>query len=186
MARPPAAQISHLSARRLRIRVPERRRDTAFFATAAERISAWADVKRVETNPLTASILIHCSDTQKLFADAAVAAEDLFEIDFDNALNSDQDKLVDRAARTFDATDAALLRWTEGQVDIRAVLFVVFLLGGIYQLFRGVVGAPAPTLLWRAGDVLGLWDGFYRNPRGHAAVNGAAQTPSGSPPASNE
>jgi hypothetical protein len=182
MARPPAAQISHLSARRLRIRVPERRRDTAFFATAAERISAWTDVERVETNPLTAGILIHCSDTQKLLAEA-VAEKHLFEIDFDKALNADQDKLVDRAARTFDATDAALLRWTEGQVDIRAVLFVVFLLGGIYQLFRGVVGAPAPTLLWRAGDVLGLWDGFYRNSRGNAAAHGAAQTPPGSPPA---
>jgi hypothetical protein len=185
MARPPAAQIYHLSARRLRIRVPGRRRDTAFFETAAERISNWTSVERVEINPLTASILIHCSDTQKVLAEA-VAGKDPFEINFDKALNSDQETVVDRAARKFDMADAALLRWTEGQIDIRGVLFVVFLLGGVYQLFRGVVGAPAPTLLWRAGDLLGLWDGFHRNPRGRAAANGAAPAPSGPPPARNE
>jgi hypothetical protein len=51
-----------------------------------------------------------------------------------------------------------LRRWTEGQLDIRGLLFVVLFLGGIYQLFQGRFAAPAPSLLWRAGSLIGLWD----------------------------
>ena len=181
MASPPVARICHMSARRLRVRVPERRRDAAFFAAVAERLLTWASVERVETNPLTASILIYCSDPQRLFAEAAVAGNDLFEIEFADPSNSDRGAVVDRAARTFDAADAALRRWTEGQIDIRGVLFVVFLLGGIYQLFRGSLAAPAPTLLWRAGDLLGLWNSLYRDPRAEVAAEPAAPISSGSP-----
>src|SRR4051794_9303371 len=113
MARPPVAQVCHVSSRRLRIRVPERRRDAHFFEAAAERISTWTGVKRVEGNPLTASILIHRADTQQLFAEAAET--DLFELD----LKSNSDTVVDRAARKFEAADGVVRRWTEGQIDIR-------------------------------------------------------------------
>jgi hypothetical protein len=177
-----AAEICHFTARRLRLRVPERRRDPAFFEAAAERLSRWPSVERVETNALTASILIYCSDVQTLFAEAAVAGNDLFEIDFDNAFKSNSDTVVDRAARSFDAADATLRRWTEGQIDIRGLLFVVMFVGGIYQLFRGRLAAPAPTLLWRAGDLLGLWDRLYRDPRDRVSAASAVQTSSDSPP----
>src|SRR3984893_1398071 len=84
MPSPPAARISHFTPRRLRIKVPEKRRDRGFFDTVAERLATWESVERVETNPLTASVLIHFSDPERLFLEAAVK-NDLFDIDFDSA-----------------------------------------------------------------------------------------------------
>ena len=153
----PAARISHFTARRLRIKVPEKRRDRAFFDTVAEQLATWDSVERVETNPLTASVLIHFSDPERLFFDAA-AKNDLFDIDFDGAFGDSAAPVVTEAAvRSFETADHALRRWTQNQIDIRGVLFILLLAGGVLQLLRRRLDAPAPTLLWYAGDLIGLW-----------------------------
>ena len=153
----PAARISHFTARRLRIKVPEKRRDRAFFDTVAEQLATWDSVERVETNPLTASVLIHFSDPERLFLDAA-AKNDLFDIDFNAAFGDSAAPVVTEAAvRSFETADHALRRWTQNQIDIRGVLFILLLAGGVLQLLRRRLDAPAPTLLWYAGDLIGLW-----------------------------
>jgi Heavy metal associated domain 2 len=157
MPSPPAARISHLTPRRLRIRVPEKRRDTAFFDTVAERLATWDSVERVETNPLTASVLVHFSDPHRLFLEA-VAKNDLFDIDFDAAFGASSEPAVTEAAvRSFETADHALRQWTQNQIDMRGVLFVLLLAGGLFQLLRRRLDTPAPTLLWYAGDLIGLW-----------------------------
>jgi hypothetical protein len=153
----PAARISHFTNRRLRIKVPEKRRDVPFFADATERLSRWDSIDRVETNPLTASILIYYTDPQQLFLEA-VAKNDLFDIDFDAAFAQESEPQVTRAAlRSFETADLGLRCWTQNRVDLRGMLFLLLLGGGLYQLLRGRLAAPAPTLLWYAGDLLGLW-----------------------------
>jgi Heavy metal associated domain 2 len=153
----PAARISHFTAGRLRIRVPEKRRDTEFFRRVADRLAAWASVDHVETNPLTASILVLFSEPEPVFLEA-VATNDLFEIDLASALAEQQEPVVPRAAvRSFEAADTAVRRWTNNQIDMRSTLFLLLFAGGVFQLLRGRLGAPAPTLLWYAGDLLGLW-----------------------------
>ncbi len=152
----PAARISHFTARRLRIKVPERRRDTAFFNTVAERLAAWDSVERVETNPLTASVLIHFSDPERLFLEA-VAKNDLFDIDFDAGLGTSQPIVTQAAVQSFETVDHTLRHWTQNQIDMRAVLFLLLLGGGVFQLLRRRLDTPAPTLLWYAGDLIGLW-----------------------------
>ena len=169
----PAARISHFTARRLRIRVPEKRRDTAFFAAVAERLATWESVERVETNPLTASVLIHFSDPQRLFLEAIVK-NDLFDIDFDAAFAELSEPVVSRAAaRSFETADQTLRRWTQNQIDIRGVLFAVLLAGGVFQLLRRRMDTPAPTLLWYAGDLIGLWSDRGPDPA-VAAASGQA------------
>src|SRR5205085_12331615 len=107
----PAARISHFTARRLRIKVPEKRRDTVFFTTVAERLATWESVERVEINPLTASVLIHFSDPQRLFLEAT-AKNDLFDIDFSAALAETSQPVVGRAAvQSFETADFTLRRW---------------------------------------------------------------------------
>jgi hypothetical protein len=162
----PAARISHFTTRRLRIRVPEKRRDAEFFSTVAERLASWDAVERVETNPLTASILVYFTDAHRLLAEAA-AKNDLLDIDFDAIEPRAAEPVVTRAAiRSFETADGALRRWTENQVDMRSVLFLLLFVGGLYQLLRGRLGMPAPGLLWYAGDLIGLWN----NPRGNAGA----------------
>jgi len=153
----PAARISHFTARRLRIKVPEKRRNIAFFDTVADRLATWDSVERVETNPLTASVLIFFSDPEKLFLEA-VAKNDLFDIDFDAAFrNSSKPVVTDAAVQSFDTADDALRRWTENLIDMRSVFFLLLFAGGVFQLFRRRLDTPAPTLLWYAGDLVGLW-----------------------------
>lgn len=153
----PAARVSHFTARRLRIKIPEKRRDAEFFDVVADRLRGWDSIDRVETNPLTASILIYFSDPQQLLLEATTK-NDLFEIDFDAALAQPSDFRVARiAVGSFDSADHGLRRWTRNQLDIRSALFLLLLGGGLYQLLRGRLFTPAPTLLWYAGDLLGLW-----------------------------
>jgi hypothetical protein len=42
-------------------------------------------------------------------------------------------------------------------MDMRSILFLLLFAGGVLQLVRGRLAAPAPTLLWYAGDLLRLW-----------------------------
>jgi hypothetical protein len=155
----PAARISHFTPRRLRIKVSEKRRDRTFFDTVADRLATWESVERVETNPLTASVLIHFSDPERLFLEAAVK-NDLFDIDFDSAFGVSSEPVVTRAAvQSFQTADHALRRWTKNEIDMRGVLFLMLLAGGVFQLLRRRLDAPAPTLLWYAGDLIGLWSG---------------------------
>jgi Heavy metal associated domain 2 len=166
----PSARIAHFTARRLRIKVPEKRRDRAFFDFVQRRLTAWDSVERVETNPLTASILIHFSDAERLLLEA-VAKNDFLDIDFD-AVAQPAEPFVTRAAvRSFATSDNALRSWTANTIDMRSVVFLMLFLGGVYQLLRGRLSTPAPTLLWYAGSLLGLW-------REHPA-DAAAQTSPG-------
>ena len=153
----PAARISHFTARRLRIKIPEKRRNTHFFDDVAERLATWDSVEGVETNPLTASVLIHFSDPDRLFLEA-VARNDLFEIDLDAAFGGSSWRLGSKAAvQSFESADQALRRWTQNEIDLRGVLFLLLLAGGLFQLLRRRLDTPAPTLLWYAGDLIGLW-----------------------------
>jgi hypothetical protein len=167
----PAARVTHFTNRRLRIKVPEKRRDAAFFSFIVDRLSTWDSIERVETNPLTASILIHFSDPQRIFFEAATK-NDLLDIDFDAALAEASDPVVSRTAiRSFETADYRLRRWTGNQVDMRSAIFLLLLGGGVYQLLRGSLSTPAPTLLWYAGNLLGLWsdrpaDAYTGNPTG--------------------
>src|SRR5260370_26766214 len=125
----PAARMRHVAAGRLRIKVPEKRRDTAFFDTVAERLATWDSVERVETNPLTASVLVHFSDPHRLFLEA-LAKNDLFDIDFDAAFRASSEPVVIQAAgQSFEMADGALPRRTHNQIDQRGVLFVLLLAG---------------------------------------------------------
>src|SRR5689334_10463976 len=172
----PAARISHFTPRRLRIKVPEKRRDRAFFDTVAERLAAWDTIEAVETNPLTASVLIHFSDPQRLFLEAA-AKNDLFDIDFDAAFAGATAPVATEAAvRSFETADRTLRRWTQNQVDMRSALFLVLLAGGMFQLLRRRLDTPAPTLLWYAGDLIGLWSDLGPDP-GRTASSGLYVAP---------
>jgi heavy-metal-associated domain-containing protein len=152
----PSARITHVTTRRLRIKIPEKRRDAGFFAFVERRLAVWDSVERVETNPLTGSILIYFSNAERLILEA-VAKNDFLDIDF-GALTQPAEPVVTRAAvRSFMESDSVLRSWTANTVDMRGIVFLALFLGGLYQLLRGRLSTPAPTLLWYAGSLLGLW-----------------------------
>jgi len=56
----PQARVCHLAHGRLRLKIPEKRRDEAFFEAVRQQLSR-DGIKRVEVNPLTASVLVQFS-----------------------------------------------------------------------------------------------------------------------------
>jgi len=152
----PSARIVHFTPRRLRLKVPEKRRDVAFFDFVRNRLAAWDSVERVETNPLTASVLVHFSAPEQLFLEA-VGKNDFLDIDLDAIAPPTEPVVTSAAIRSFVAGDNALRSWTANAIDVRTVVFLLLFVGGVYQLLRGRMSTPAPTLLWYAGSLLGLW-----------------------------
>lgn len=159
MPKLPEARVVHATNRRLRLKIAERRGDEQFFSGVERQLGGWDSVERVETNPLTGSVLVHFSEPAALFADNALKNQ-LFTVSYDDlAASRDQAASVTEwAARRVGDADHAVLRWTGGAADIRAVVFLMLVGAGAVQLLRGNIMAPAATLLWYAGAMLRLWD----------------------------
>jgi hypothetical protein len=158
MSELPQARVCHLTSGRLRLKIPEKRGDDGFFGTVRERLSGWDAVQAVAVNPLTGSVLVHFADPAALVAENA-QKNDLFAVAYEEMTEAEVEApLIERAARGFAAADAAVRRWTAGGADLRGSLFVALLAGGLYQLARGNIAAPAATLLWYAGEMLHLRD----------------------------
>jgi hypothetical protein len=148
----PRAEIRHITTGRLRLRIPERRRDGAFFGRVRQGLAGWPGVVGVEVNPVTAGVLIHFTG-----APAHLLA---------HARNDDLFRLVDQRAEPAALVDEIregamnvdrMLRHLTGGGDLRTAVFLALLAGGIYQLFRGNIAAPAATLLWYAGEAVQIW-----------------------------
>lgn len=160
----PRAHVSHVATGRLRVKIPQKRHDEAFFARAAERLLQWDSVERVEVNPLTASVLVFFTDLMELFAENALK-NDFFSVDFDElaaaaeaGFGFDGQRLAGQASQAVAAADAAVRRFSLGTADLRSGLFLALLAAGTYQLVRGNVGVPALALFWYAGEILQLRD----------------------------
>jgi hypothetical protein len=131
----PVAEVMHAMPGRTRLRVHDRRGDTAFFSSAASARWTFPGVYKVETRPLTGSVLIaHFSSLERI-GDAACNAG-LF---------------------TLNTTGAAPA--TEDGTPFDPKLLVVFSLVGLalWQLSRDRAIPPALTLLWYASQLGGLW-----------------------------
>lgn len=163
----PEARVVHCTTGRLRLKIPEKRGDHGFFASVERRLSGWDSVRRIETNPLTGSLLVHFTEPEALFAENSlkndlfrVAVEDLAENLLGDLLGEAAPAvpLVERAMQQMRELDQALRSGSGGGADIRTIAFLALLGAGLVQLIRGQVSAPAATLLWYAGAILRLWD----------------------------
>ncbi len=152
----PEARIAHATPNRVRLKVPARRYDEAFFRAVEERLRGWRNVERVEVNPLTASILVHFSDPAALMSEAMIG-NDLFQIILpQDGGDMPGRPLLARLQETMTAADDSLRQWTGEALDLRTAIFAALFVGGLQQLVQGNVAAPAATLLWYAATVLGL------------------------------
>jgi hypothetical protein len=171
----PQGRVRHFTMGRLRVKIPEKRRDDAFFEIVKERLATWDSIERIEVNPLTASVLVYFPDLGRLFAENALR-NDLFALDYD-ALEADFETpaLTEWTKRRWSDADLAVRRWTSGAADLRGAVLVTLLVAGSYQLFRGNIAAPAATLLWYAGDMLRIWDTPLDKPGKVAGEEAAAE-----------
>lgn len=149
---PEDAYISHKTSTRLRVRVPSRRRDTAWFARVKERLSSLSGVDAVNVNDLSGSILIvhRLAGIKSILA--AAKKQGLFQIARPNARNPvTLRKGIAEGIRTVNRRVTAV---TGGQVDLWDVAFLGLAGFGVYQLLRGNIAAPMwYTVAWYAFNV---------------------------------
>ena len=151
----PKAHVSHLSARRLRIRIPSEKGNAAYFDTLQKSLSVHAKAQSTSVNELTGSLLL-VGDAIDLESLAAVAEEQgLFTIREDpNDPSGNRRHLPGRAVRPLQGVQRAMDRMTGGNLDLTGLIFFVLVGTGAYQILRGNFGAPPwYTAFWYAFGV---------------------------------
>lgn len=179
----PDGYICHLTNERVRIRIPDRRRDSAFFEKLRKQLSSWPSIERVDVNPITASVLIYFNDATSLFDDHQ-EHNDMFRLVApDPATTSfglNGEPIVETARKGLAAIDRSLREGSGGRIDLRALAFLGLVGAGLVQLVAGRISAPAVTLFWYAGDLLGVWRPSDRQALSERASLGEDGPPSGS------
>ncbi len=133
------AIISHALPTRLRIKIPSRKRDAAYFAAVAESLSGCPGVLGIETNSGIGSILVHYSGDVKTLA-AFARAKDLFLI---KVRKRQRRSVMGDMAATFRTYDNQLMKMTGGELDIGSLVFLSLVISGVYQILRGNLTTPA-------------------------------------------
>lgn len=143
---PPAAYIVHAAPGRLRVRIPSKRGDLAYFAAVRKAFSDHPDISGLETNATTGGVLLrHNSENQVL--PLREHSHGLFTLQEDPV-----PKILDTIARGASGSNGSIRRNT-GLTNTESLLFLTLAGMGAYQLLRGQVLAPATTLLWYAWEI---------------------------------
>lgn len=137
----PAAAVVHRMPGRVRLSIPARRGDSAYFKRLTARFSAQDTVRHVKANPVAGSVLLEFSGSLAALMQRAGAAE-LFDFEADWPDGGGQDA-ASRLLRPIHLVSGRDINPTY----MAGVLFVVV---GLLQSIRGRLMVPAITAFWYA------------------------------------
>jgi hypothetical protein len=143
----PDAEIAHSSRTRLRIRIPSRKGDAAYFMTIAERFSGCEGIEDIEVNPRTASLLfIHETDAARITEYAA--SHGIFHVAA-TSLTREHPSLYDGVTASFNTVDGKIKEFTKNELDLNSMAFLALVGAGVYKIAKGDFAAPAwYTAFW--------------------------------------
>ena len=146
----PLAYVSHKTRSRIRLKVPSKRKDHAFFASLVEKMSSVEGVSAVETYPLTGSLLLlHSSDPDRVIETASVVGRLRFDRNVGTRTN-----LHRRVTETFEGIDVALRDVTANELDVGGLAVLTLLGAGIYQILKGnLTAVPWYAAGWYALNI---------------------------------
>jgi hypothetical protein len=145
----PRGRIVHATDERVRIRFPSRKDDPDFFQALEKPLKEHPAIKSVQTNSVTASLLLagDLSDPAKLAAYAE--QQGLFRLDSAAAVRGVP--LRQKVYQSFDAGNRFVRAKTRNEFDLPVVIFLALIGSGIYQLLRSEVRLPPwYTAFWYA------------------------------------
>jgi hypothetical protein len=148
----PRAHIVHTLPGRLRLKMPEMRGKPDFFARVMDVLLAQRGIEAVRVNPLTGSVLIlGAADADlKTVATQGQAAE-LFAL-ADRPVQVQTG--LQQARADLQQLSADLVGASRGGTDARSTMLALLLLGGLVQVARGELLAPASQLFIAAYQLL--------------------------------
>jgi hypothetical protein len=147
----PAAYLIHHTRDRMRLRIPNRRGQVPYFEQLVGVLAGLPGIDRIETNPVTGSVLLSPAVDVVPLAQHAERAG-LFVLATDPA--SATVPLATGLARGFLGVNLQIRRMSGGNLDLASVGFLTLVGAAIVQLQRGHVLGPASTLLWYASGLL--------------------------------
>jgi hypothetical protein len=160
------AWIVHQTAGRLRLRLPQRRKDPAYLEALAAAATELPGIVAAQANPVTGSLLLLYEEGEAdSFADALDRLVDAHDI----VLGFGAPPLPPvRPAleRGLAGIDSYLVHLSQQSTDLRSLGVLLLLALSLVQLGRGQVLAPATSLLWYALDLL-------RDPSGRLPGDGS-------------
>jgi len=142
----PTAHVMHRLGQRTRLRVPERRRDSAWFTQTASRLERVPGVLRVEARSLSGSLLIHHRPDPAL--ERRLAATGRFRIRQEPAAMLPAPEPA--AASCFGLSAQTLPGDLGSKTDLRTLVILGLIILAIIQAVRGQVMVPALSLLFFA------------------------------------
>jgi hypothetical protein len=138
------AQIVHQTRDRLRLRIPERRRDISFFVDLYEDLRQIPGVTDVVINPGTASVLLHFQS-----ASNETVLSSLRRIGLLPGEKTEQPSqpVLAHMERFFPSRD-------HSPTHLRAVLLLIMIGIAIHQIRRGKIFGATLSVLWYAYDLV--------------------------------
>jgi len=144
----PEAFITHFISGRVRIKVPSKKGDDAFFLSMKERFSNFPGVRAIEINPMTGSLLIlHSFDPESLDVKeikAYVELNSLFRLEGGApGWKGPSLNIRKRFGDSFKDLNEKMKSITSDEIDLPTLAFLILLGVGVYQISAGNFAAPA-------------------------------------------
>lgn len=158
----PEAFVTHMTAGRLRIKIPSKKGERSYFSSLQERFSGLPGVQKIEVNPLTGSVLVrHSLSVKELdlkVLSGYTEAGGLFKL---GAPNGAEKPVSNKINGTFRRADEKVREFTKGELDLSTAAVLGLLGVGVVQMVRGKTAAPAwHVAFWYAFNI------FLNNQRG--------------------
>lgn len=145
------AHVVHELGGRIRLRIPERRNDAAFFEMLAEYIGQTEAVDSVAVDALTASVLIHHQLPPNALKSRLTKE---FGLQLEPAPSPSKRHGLAPLGQGVHALDEGLRKTSDGAADLRTLLFILLVMLAIRQALRGQIMIPAAALLWNAMELV--------------------------------
>ena len=137
------------SAGRLRLRIPSKKRDPAYFRKLVDHFTDFSGIEEFLVNPLTGTVLfIHSMEVDEIAGHAR--EHGLFSLASHSGVKQ-HDTIFEAASKTMATWNYQLKRSTGGSVDLPSLLFLGLVVSGFYQISKGNFKAPPwYTAFWYA------------------------------------
>ena len=135
----PEARLIHRTMSRVRVKIPGKKGDKAYFASVEALFRDHPEIESVDANPRTGSVLFATPMDVTALADIA-DEHGLFSL---VAVPPERITLATSFSEAFRNGNKRLLRFTGGELDVASVVFLFMVVSGIYQVMRGNVTVPA-------------------------------------------
>jgi hypothetical protein len=153
----PAARIVHETPARLRIQIPSKRGDAAYFDAVAQDVSDFPTVTAVRVNPRTAGALLEHSGISKSGLAQYARQKALFEL---QTLHAEPHVMLGEVSNRVQAIDTKFRTLTHGDLDIRSLVFLGLIALGIRQMMQGNFVVPAVSAFWYALQIVDFGKGL--------------------------